>query len=79
MSRSKQKSAFVRICGGSDKVAKRLANRVVRKRAKIAIDNGESPPQIREVTNAYKFPSDGKAGKWASKKQLAANPKWVRK
>jgi hypothetical protein len=63
----------------SDKPGKRSANRVLRKRVKEAVGQREEPPALREVSNTYKFPSDGKAGQWPTKKWLAEHPKYLRK
>jgi len=63
----------------SDKDGKRHANRAYRKRVKEAVKRQAEPPQLREVSDTYAFPSDGKAGRWVSKKRLADNEKYLRK
>jgi hypothetical protein len=62
MSRSVRHTPIVgNTCAASDKEAKRRANRQYRRivRQKICEDF-EVLPQIRELSNVYNFPKDGK-------------------
>lgn len=65
MSRSYRHSPFTGICSHSDKPGKTLANQRLRSRQRDAIKGCRDfenliVPLLREVSNVYSFPKDGK-------------------
>ena len=70
MSRSYRKTPMGGWCGSSDKVGKQLANRRYRSISKIKLncnyeDESIILPVLKEVSNAWDFPKDGKMGWWS--------------
>ncbi len=61
MSRSRKKIPIVGNAGHSDKSGKRAANRSFRRATKIALVGlEEDMPLLREVSDTWNFPKDGK-------------------
>lgn len=62
MSRSRKKNA-IGATHDSEKIDKKIAHRIFRKRAKQALKNGRRsyiPFKMRDVSNVYNFSKDGK-------------------
>ena len=60
MARSVKKNSFVGIAAASDKVGKVLANRKLRRANKVRLADGADFLSLREVSNVWDFPKDGK-------------------
>ena len=71
MSRSFRKNPFIGVCGGSDKLDKRISNRRLRRRVLECLERGEEPPVLREVSDVWLFQKDGK--------YRVDDKKWLRK
>lgn len=78
MSRSRKKHPYIKICGGdSDKKARTIANRKLRRlnKVKLHLDLTDGVYKVlREVSDTWNFPSDGLA--WY---QSNCKPEWLRK
>lgn len=73
MTRSKRHTPARGIGGGSDKRDKRIAQRRLRRRVKVAVEQGaEVVPELREVSDVWDFRKDGKIylGEWMRPKDL---------
>ena len=73
MSRSYRKTPKAGIAGDSDKEGKRKANRACRRAQNQAVKRGdESIPLLREVSDVWSMPKDGKI-------TIDPNSKYMRK
>ena len=70
MSRSKKKSPVLAMtCAESEKDWKKENHRRFRRKTKTALQTGEEPPEIKEVTEIWDSPKDGKRW-WGNSKPL---------
>jgi len=69
MSRSRKKTpVFPNTCEESEKIEKRMANRALRRAAKVELDKAQDPemideivmPEMREVSDTWMWGKDGK-------------------